>query len=140
VQRHALPLLAALLPRLAPGTQVAPIVVVQQARVAVADDVGEALNARLCVILIGERPGLSSPDSLGLYLTYTPRRGRHDAERNCISNVRPEGLSYAVAAHKLAWLIAQALTLGQSGIALKDESEDLELLSSPSVHAPAPRH
>lgn len=127
VQRHALPLIAALLPRLAPGTQVAPVVLVQQARVAVSDDVGEALNARLCVILIGERPGLSSPDSLGIYLTHSPRRGRSDAERNCISNVRPEGLSYAVAAHKLAWLIAHALQLGQSGIALKDESEDLVL-------------
>jgi len=92
--------------------------------VAVADDVGEALGARLCVMLIGERPGLSSPDSLGLYLTYAPRRGRHDAERNCISNVRPEGLSFAAAAHKLAWLIAQALKRGESGIALKDMSEE----------------
>ena len=128
VQRHALPLLAALLPRLSPGTQLAPIVVVQQARVAVADDVGEALNARLSVILIGERPGLSSPDSLGIYLTHSPRRGRHDAERNCISNVRPEGLSYELAAHKLAWLIAHALTLGQSGIALKDDSEAVPVL------------
>jgi ethanolamine ammonia-lyase small subunit len=122
VQRHAAPLLAALLPLLAPGTQLAPLVLVTQARVAVADDVGEALGARLSVILIGERPGLSSPDSLGLYLTYAPRRGRHDAERNCISNVRPEGLSYAAAAHKLAWLIAQALQRGHSGVALKDES------------------
>jgi ethanolamine ammonia-lyase small subunit len=129
VQRHALPLLAALCPRLAPGTLLAPIVVVQQARVAVADDVGEALNARLSVILIGERPGLSSPDSLGIYLTHTPRRGRHDAERNCISNVRPQGLSYALAAHKLAWLIARALKLGQSGIGLKDESGDPHLLA-----------
>ncbi len=129
VQRHALPLLQALLPRLASGTQLAPIVVVQQARVAVADDVGEALKARLCVMLIGERPGLSSPDSLGIYITHGPRRGRLDAQRNCISNVRPEGLSYAVAAHKLAWLIAQAFAIGQSGIALKDESEELDLLA-----------
>ena len=132
VQRHAAPLLAALLPLLAPGTQLAPVVVVQQARVAVADDVGEALKARLSVILIGERPGLSSPDSLGIYLTYAPRRGRHDAERNCISNVRPEGLSYAAAAHKLAWLIAQALQLGQSGIALKDESEGVPPIAPPA--------
>jgi ethanolamine ammonia-lyase small subunit len=124
VQRHAPPLIAALLPLLAPGTQVAPVVVVQQARVAVADDIGEALNARLSVILIGERPGLSSPDSLGIYLTHTPRRGLHDAQRNCISNVRPEGLSYVDAAQKLAWLIQNSLQLGLSGVGLKDESGD----------------
>jgi ethanolamine ammonia-lyase small subunit len=122
VQRHAPALLAALMPLLAPGTMLAPVVVVQQARVAVADDVGEALGARLSVILIGERPGLSSPDSLGIYLTHGPRRGRHDAERNCISNVRPEGLSYADAARKLAWLIRHAFALGASGVVLKDES------------------
>ena len=128
MQRHAAPLLAALLPQLAPGTLLAPLVLVQQARVAVADDVGEALQARISVILIGERPGLSSPDSLGIYLTHGPRRGRTDAERNCISNVRAEGLSYAGAARKLAWLIAQALMTGTSGIALKDQSEDLWVL------------
>lgn len=123
VQRHAAPLLAALLPRLAAGWRLAPVVLVQQARVAVADEVGEALGARLSVILIGERPGLSSPDSLGIYLTHDPRVGRHDAQRNCISNVRPEGLSYPQAAHKLAWLIRQALQRGLSGVALKDDSE-----------------
>lgn len=109
--------------RLAPGWRLAPVVLVQQARVAVADEVGEALGARLSVILIGERPGLSSPDSLGIYLTHDPRVGRHDAQRNCISNVRPEGLSYPQAAHKLAWLIRQALQRGLSGVALKDDSE-----------------
>lgn len=123
VQRHAAPLLAALLPHLAPGWRLAPVVLVQQARVAVADEVGEALGARLSVILIGERPGLSSPDSLGIYLTHGPRVGRHDAQRNCISNVRPEGLAYPQAAHKLAWLIRQALQRGLSGVDLKDESE-----------------
>lgn len=123
VQRHAAPLLAALLPRLAPGWRLAPVVLVQQARVAVADEVGEALGARLSVILIGERPGLSSPDSLGIYLTHDPRVGRNDAQRNCISNVRPEGLHYPQAAHKLAWLIRQALQRGLSGVALKDDSE-----------------
>jgi len=133
VQRHAVPLIAALRPLLAPGTLLAPVVLVQQARVAVADDVGEAMNARLSVILIGERPGLSSPDSLGLYLTHAPRRGCHDAQRNCISNVRPEGLSYEAAAHKLAWLIAEALARGHSGVALKDESDAPNLLSHSEV-------
>jgi ethanolamine ammonia-lyase small subunit len=126
VQRHAAPLLAAFLPLLSPGMVLAPLVVVQQARVAVADDVGEALNARLSIILIGERPGLSSPDSLGIYMTHGPQRGRHDAQRNCISNVRPEGLSYGAAAEKLAWLVHNSLQLGASGIALKDTSADAD--------------
>ncbi|WP_311223267.1 MULTISPECIES: ethanolamine ammonia-lyase subunit EutC [unclassified Acidovorax] len=124
VQRHAVPLLQALMPMLAPGTVLAPVVVVvQQARVAVADEVGELLDARMSAMLIGERPGLSSPDSLGIYLTHGPKRGRHDAERNCISNVRAEGLSYASAALKLAWLMRQALRLGATGVALKDDSD-----------------
>jgi len=131
VQRHAAPLLAALLPHLAPGWRLAPVVLVQQARVAVADEVGEALGARLSVILIGERPGLSSPDSLGIYLTHGPRVGRHDAQRNCISNVRPEGLAYPQAARKLAWLIRQALQRGLSGVDLKDESEAEAWLPGP---------
>ena len=124
VQRHAVPLLQALMPLLAPGTVLAPVVVVvRQARVAVADEVGELLGARMSAMLIGERPGLSSPDSLGIYLTHGPKRGRHDAERNCISNVRAEGLSYASAAFKLAWLMRQALRLGATGVALKDDSD-----------------
>ncbi|MDD0810998.1 ethanolamine ammonia-lyase subunit EutC [Curvibacter sp. RS43] len=138
VQRHTAPLLAALQPRLAPGTRLAPLVLVQQARVAVADEVGELLGARQCVILIGERPGLSSPDSLGLYLTHGPRRGRHDAERNCISNVRPEGLSYEQAAFKLAWLMQRALQLGQTGVALKDESDADAALDADAVRPALP--
>lgn len=126
-QRHAAPLLAALHPHLPGATRFAPVVVASQARVALADEAGEAFGAKLAVMLIGERPGLSSPDSLGIYLTHTPRRGRSDAERNCISNVRPEGLSYDAAAFKLAWLMRAALRLGQTGIALKDES-DLDIL------------
>jgi ethanolamine ammonia-lyase small subunit len=122
VQRHAVPLLQALRERLPAARTCSPVVVVQQARVAVGDDVGEALGARLVAILIGERPGLSAPDSLGIYLTHAPRRGCHDAQRNCISNVRPEGLAYAAAAHQLAWLIEQALQRGLTGVALKDES------------------
>jgi len=122
VSRHAVPLLDALRPLLAPDLTVAPIVVAEQARVALADEVAELMRARLAVILIGERPGLSSPDSLGIYLTHGPFRGRADADRNCISNVRPEGLSYGAAAFKLAWLINEALRRGVTGIALKDDS------------------
>ncbi|MEP7100033.1 MAG: ethanolamine ammonia-lyase subunit EutC [Burkholderiales bacterium] len=127
IERHAAPLLAALRPHLPESTRFAPIVIATQARVALADEAGEAFGARLVVMLIGERPGLSSPDSLGIYLTHTPRRGRSDAERNCISNVRPEGLSYDAAAFKLAWLMRAALRLGETGVALKDES-DLDIL------------
>jgi ethanolamine ammonia-lyase small subunit len=130
VARHAAPLLAALKPHLPPELRLAPIVIATQARVALADEVGELFDARLSVMLIGERPGLSSPDSLGIYVTHTPRRGRHDAERNCISNVRPEGLRYEAAAFKLAWLLREALKRGLTGVALKDES-DLAVLSAP---------
>lgn len=98
-----------------------PVVIAQQARVALGDDVGEAMGADAVVVLIGERPGLSAQDSVGLYLTWAPRRGRTDAERNCISNIRPGGLSHADAAAKLHWLLRGARALGASGIALKDE-------------------
>ena len=129
VARHAAPLLAALRPQLPAGLRLAPVVIATQARVALADEIGEALGARLTAILIGERPGLSSPDSLGIYLTHGPRRGRHDAQRNCISNVRPQGLSYDAAAFKLAWLVRESLRRGLSGVALKDES-DLAVLQN----------
>ncbi|MBL8471841.1 MAG: ethanolamine ammonia-lyase subunit EutC [Rhodocyclaceae bacterium] len=118
---HAEPLLQILLTRLQ-GWRVGPIVVAEQARVALGDDIGALLGARQVVMLIGERPGLSSPDSLGIYLTYAPRPGRTDAERNCISNVRPEGLGYEHAAHTLHFLLAGARRLGLSGIGLKDDS------------------
>ncbi|WP_296661877.1 ethanolamine ammonia-lyase subunit EutC [Paraburkholderia sp.] len=120
---HALPVLDAALPRL-DGWQVGPVVVARQARVALGDEIGERLRARCVVMLIGERPGLSSPDSLGLYLTAAPRVGRTDAERNCISNVRPEGLGYEAAAAKLCYLLTRSRALGMTGIGLKDDSED----------------
>ena len=120
-QRHAAPLMAALLPLLGNRT-IAPLVIARQARVALGDQVGELLRARLVVVVIGERPGLTSPDSLGLYLTFAPRIGRNDAERNCISNVRPEGLPPMAAAAKLAWLIDTAFGRSLSGVGLKDES------------------
>jgi ethanolamine ammonia-lyase small subunit len=137
VQRHATPLLAALRDRLPPGLSCSPIVVARQARVAIGDDIGEFLRARLAVVLIGERPGLSSPDSLGIYLTHAPRRGRHDAERNCISNVRPEGLPIPAAARKLAWHATEALRRGLTGVGLKDESDTA--LASGVPPAPLPR-
>lgn len=123
VARHAVPLLAALREHLPTDLSLAPVVIATQARVALADEVGEAFGARLSIMLIGERPGLSSPDSLGIYVTHAPRRGRHDAERNCISNVRPEGLAYATAAFKLGWLLREALRRGLTGVGLKDDSE-----------------
>jgi ethanolamine ammonia-lyase small subunit len=124
VQRHTVSLLAALRPRLpAADWSIGPVAVVEQGRVAVGDAIGEALRARLVVVLIGERPGLSSPDSLGIYLTWSPRSGRTDAERNCISNVRPQGLAPAEAAARLAWLLAQARARRLTGVGLKDEHE-----------------
>ena len=121
VHDHAAGLVAALLQRLA-GWAVGPLVLAHQARVALGDPVGEALGARLVVVVIGERPGLSSADSLGIYLTYEPRPGRADSERNCISNVRPpHGLGYAQAADTLAALLTASRELGASGVVLKDE-------------------
>ncbi|MCP8467331.1 ethanolamine ammonia-lyase subunit EutC [Pseudomonas sp. ZM23] len=123
VQQHALPLLLALRERLPGDWANIPVVLAEQGRVAIGDGIGEALGAKLALVLIGERPGLSSPDSLGLYLTWQPRVGRMDSERNCISNVRPQGLPYGLAAHKLAHLLQQALRLRLSGVGLKDDSE-----------------
>jgi ethanolamine ammonia-lyase small subunit len=94
-----------------------------QARVALGDEIGAILRARAVAVLIGERPGLSSPDSLGVYMTHGPRVGRTDAERNCISNVRPEGLGHGEAAFRLHWLLEQAFLRGLSGVSLKDESD-----------------
>lgn len=122
VQRHAMPLLSAVLQRMGGAATAAPVVLAHQARVALGDEIGERLRARQVVVLIGERPGLSAHDSLGIYLTHEPRIGRSDAERNCISNVRPEGLAYEAAAARLLSLMAGARRLGCSGVALKDES------------------
>ncbi|MCO7220578.1 ethanolamine ammonia-lyase subunit EutC [Klenkia sp. PcliD-1-E] len=126
VADHAAGTVTAVLDRL-DGWSVAPLVVATQARVALGDPVGEALGARIVVVVIGERPGLSSADSLGLYLTWGPRPGRADSERNCISNVRPpHGLSYAQAAETLAGLLLASRELGASGVVLKDEGPALE--------------
>ncbi len=126
LERHALPLLDATLPLIPNPCSLIPVV--QNARVAIADQIGHILNAQITVLLIGERPGLSSPDSLGCYITWAPRPGRTDAERNCISNIRgPEGLSYTEAAHRIAHYIAEAQRLNTSGIALKDPDPTLTL-------------
>jgi ethanolamine ammonia-lyase small subunit len=120
-QRQAPPLLGALLPRLrASGFVLSPLCVVRHARVAVMDEVGARLGARLALILLGERPGLGTPDSLGAYLVFEPRPGRTNADRNCVSNIRPNGLPPAAAAEKLFGLLTAALTLKLSGVRLKE--------------------
>jgi len=123
-QSHSLALLQALAPYI-PDIRSLPVVMATQARVALGDEIGALLGAEQVVVLIGERPGLSSPDSLGLYLTASPRPSLTDADRNCISNVRPQGLDYPQAARKLAYLIAGARRLGRSGVDLKDDSDSL---------------
>jgi len=124
VHRHTLPFLTRLEEQIAAeGWSVAPVMLVEQGRVAVADEIGELLGAKMTVILIGERPGLSSPDSLGLYFTYNPKVGLTDAYRNCISNVRLEGLSYGMAAHRLLYLMREACRRQLSGVNLKDEAQ-----------------
>jgi ethanolamine ammonia-lyase small subunit len=124
VERHALPLIRELLPRLHDWT-IATSCVVEQARVAIGDEIGADLNAQLSIVLIGERPGLSSPDSLGAYITWNPRPGRTDAERNCISNIRAEGLSYAQAAGQLVYYLNEARRRQLTGVQLKDEAPRL---------------
>jgi ethanolamine ammonia-lyase small subunit len=125
VMRHAAPVLAACFQRLPEEVQ-APIVAVEQARLAIGDEIGEILGAKLCLVLIGERPGLSVADSLGLYLTWAPRPGVQDSGRNCISNIHADGLSPAQAADQAAWLIREATRRSLTGVDLKAASpEDL---------------
>ncbi|MHA4868324.1 ethanolamine ammonia-lyase subunit EutC [Duganella sp. PWIR1] len=123
IEQNAAPFLAALMTRLAPEQwRIAPITIVQQGRVAVGDEVAHLLNANAVVVLIGERPGLSSPDSMGLYLTHAPHPGLTDASRNCISNVRAAGLTFDAAAFKLHYLLSESRRRQLSGVALKDET------------------
>ena len=140
IHEGAAPMLGALKPYLdKAGWRLAPVAIAVQARVALGDAIGEALKARAAAVLIGERPGLSSPDSLGLYVTFDPKHGRSDAERNCISNVRPAGLSHDLAAFKLHWLLAQAFSRGLTGVKLKDESDAaLDDAVDDATHLPSP--
>ena len=127
VQENAVGFLEALLANLEADDQtweLAPLIVVSQGRVGIGDDVGHRLNARCVVVLIGERPGLSSPDSLGLYLTWAPEPGLTDASRNCISNIRPAGLSWAETSRRLMYLLKEARRQQVSGVPLKDRSEE----------------
>ncbi len=119
VDRHALPLVEALTPHLS-AWRLGPITLVRNARVAIGDEIGEILQTSLTILLIGERPGLTAPDSLGVYLTWNPHVGRTDADRNCISNIRLEGLSYDEAAQRIAYYANAARILGSSGFALKE--------------------
>jgi ethanolamine ammonia-lyase small subunit len=133
MEQNALPFINALLPLLATEDwKLAPVCVVRQGRVALGDEVGQLLGAKLVVVLIGERPGLSSPDSMGLYMTWMPAVGLTDAARNCISNVRPAGVPYVEAAFKLLYLLSNARNRALSGVALKDETvgADAQLSSS----------
>ena len=122
VAQNAVPFLVALQRLLAGDVRVAPPVIVGQGRVAIGDEIGELLGAKLVLLLIGERPGLSSPDSMGAYLTWAPRVGLTDASRNCISNIRPAGLPWDKAAAKVHYLLAQMQARQLSGVGLKDET------------------
>jgi len=129
IYQNALPFIQSLIEALQADEQswtLAPITLVEQGRVAISDEVGELLNVDLVLMLIGERPGLSSPDSMGLYLTWAPRVGLKDSSRNCISNVRPEGLAYSAAVQKALYLLRESRRLKLSGVNLKDRSTAIE--------------
>lgn len=135
VHDHGAATLRATLARLDDTWRIGPVVLAHQARVAIGDPVGAALGAALTVVLIGERPGLSSADSLGAYLTWGPQAGRTNADRNCISNIRPEGLPPEAAAHKVAYLMREARHLKLSGVRLKDDAPELAAPDAPAAVA-----
>ncbi|MEO5685836.1 MAG: ethanolamine ammonia-lyase subunit EutC [Burkholderiaceae bacterium] len=123
-QMHAAPLIAELAKA---GVVARRVVVATQARVALGDEIGERVGASMVLMLLGERPGLSSPDSLGAYLTWAPKAGRADSERNCVSNIRPDGLALPAAAARIAWLVRESQRRRVTGIELKDDSDVAEL-------------
>ncbi|MDO9406342.1 MAG: ethanolamine ammonia-lyase subunit EutC [Polaromonas sp.] len=135
-ERHAMPVLQALLPLLSTQNwSVAPIVLLHNGRVAAGDAAAAALKTHCVLVLIGERPGLSSPDSLGAYMTWAPSPATSDADRNCISNIRPEGLPAPAAAAKIAWLLGRMRALKGSGVQLKDGTDALQVEQAPGVGA-----
>ena len=137
VNTYGAEIAAATLQRLPQGWRIAPVVLASEARVALSDPIGEALGARIALMLVGERPGLSAADSLGAYLTFGPRPGRSDAERNCVSNIRRGGLAPEDAAEKLVALAVRASELGLSGVRLKDDADD-RIAGPPAERLPSP--
>ena len=134
VNAHAIALIRSLVPRLlADGIEISRAVVAGGARVALGDEIGAVLGAGMMLMLIGERPGLSASDSLGAYVTFAPKPGRTDAERNCVSNIHGAGLGYDEAAFRIAWLIREGLARGVTGVALKDESGEPAAALSPPI-------
>jgi ethanolamine ammonia-lyase small subunit len=133
VQGHAVPMFKAIAARLA-SWHLGPVVLASFARVALGDAIGAAMHATMAVVLIGERPGLSVANSLGIYLTYEPRVGRRDSERNCLSNVHADGLSYTAAADKLEWLMTQARGARLTGVGLKEDAPQKPAVSQTSGH------
>src|SRR5208283_2284666 len=126
-QAQAATLIAACLPGLR-DLKIGPVVIATYARVALGDEIGACLGGKLCVVLVGERPGLSVADSLGVYMTFDPRMGRRDSERNCISNIHDQGgLTIPQAADKLVWILREAMSRGLTGVELKDESPQIVL-------------
>jgi ethanolamine ammonia-lyase small subunit len=133
VNTHAVELVRHLVPRLTDaGIQLGEVVLASGARVALGDEIGAVLGARMVVMLIGERPGLSAPDSLGAYLTFAPRIGLTDEKRNCVSNIHGAGLSYDEAAFKIAWLVREGIARQLTGVALKDESGTALIAATPT--------
>lgn len=141
LETHAVPLLRAVTARLS-DWRIGPVILAEQARVALGDEIGMRMGAQFAVVLIGERPGLTVPDSLGVYLTHAPRAGVRDSQRNCISNIHAEGLGYASAADKLAWLMTQARRLQLTGIALKEDApvQNTASLDQPDHQLPGDSH
>ncbi|MDG3087886.1 ethanolamine ammonia-lyase subunit EutC [Vibrio hannami] len=139
IQNHALPVVERLAQKMVSDNNhdwsLAPITIATQARVAIGDDIGECLNAKIVLILIGERPGLTSPDSMGIYMTWSPKRGAKESSRNCISNIRPEGLGYDDASNKAFYLLGESLKLQISGIELKDRSSVSDDKAVPAIES-----